>query len=277
MKIPDAYRKALLTAGEVDPKEKPAPIKAPESKEKAPAEDRDALNKVADDAVENDRPTADATKEDVGTRIDTSWLPFAAKTYHISANLDDYVIVNIPICPSDIPNRNGIAFPLEELIAYQPPPMNRMTYKAWTGCPVHLDHDNEDHTKAIGVIFDTSLRRMVGYGEGQIYVVYGLIGIDKTKDPKTAEKFLNGSMDTGSMGALAEYFTCSVCGARATDNEFTNCPHIRSTSAVNWRIMSYDGKNVVAFLKAHVLSPIEYSAVDDPAWATCLSDLILAR
>ena len=233
---------------------------------------------VADNAVAADQPTADISgPEQTAAKIDTSWLPFAAKTYKISSDLNDYVIVNIPICPSGLPNRNGVAFPLEELIAYQPPPISRLTYKAWTGCPVHLEHDNEDHEKAIGVIFDTSLRVMQGYGDGKHYVVYGLIGIDKTKDPETAQKFASGAMNTGSMGALADYFTCSVCGHAATSNRFTSCSHISSTEEVNWRILDVNGERVVAFLNAHVLSPIEYSCVADPAWATCLTEMVLAK
>ena len=232
----------------------------------------------ADKAVEDDSSTADIdSTQAMSAAVDTSWLPFAAKTYHISPKLEDYVIVNIPICPSDIPNRNGVAFPLAELIAYQPPPIARLTYKAWTGCPVHLEHDNEDHTKAIGVIFDTSLRVMKGYGENKHFVVYGLIGIDKNKDAQTAQKFLSGQMNTGSMGALADYFTCAVCGAAATKNAMTNCSHIRSTETVNWKIITHNGEKTVAFLNAHVLSPIEYSCVEDPAWATCLSEMILSR
>ena len=235
------------------------------------------VNKVADEAVSNDEPVAIKSPAEAASQVDTSWLPFAAKTYKISSDLSDYVIVNIPICPSDIPNRNGVAFPLAELIAYQPPPVARLTYKAWTGCPVHLEHENEDHEKAIGVIFDTSLRIMKGYGDGKHYVVYGLIGIDRTKDPETAEKFRTGAMDTGSMGALADYFTCSVCGHESTDNQFTNCAHIKSTKAVNWKIVDHEGKRVLAYLNAHVLAPIEFSAVADPAWATCLTDMVLAR
>ena len=127
------------------------------------------------------------------------------------------------------------------------------------------------------MIFDTSLRVMQGYGEGRHYVVYGLIGIDKKKDPQTAQKFLSGEMNTGSMGALADYFTCSVCGAPATKNPMTNCSHIRSTETVNWQIIMNNGVKTVAYLNAHVLSPIEYSCVADPAWATCLSETILSR
>jgi hypothetical protein len=272
MKIPkaftDAGKKSLVSAP--DPALDPVAVMGLE-------DDQPDLFEKADQAVADDAVVQTTDPKGFAERIDISWLPFAAKTYHISPNLDDYVIVNIPICPSDIPNRNGVAFPLAELIAYQPPPIARLTYKAWTGCPVHLEHDNEDHTKAIGVIFDTSLRPMKGYGNGRHYVVYGLIGIDKKKDSKTAQKFLSGEMNTGSMGALADYFTCAVCGAQATKNAMTNCAHIRSTDTVNWKIINHNGTKTVAFLNAHVLSPIEYSCVEDPAWATCLSDEILSR
>lgn len=261
MKIPSAFQQLRASK---------------EAKPSAPAQDIEKVHDVADKAVETDKPTADADVSNIVDKIDLSWLPFAAKTYKISPNLSDYVIVNIPICPSDIPNRNGIAFPLSELISYQPPPIARMTYKAWTGCPVHVEHDNEDHEKAVGVIFDTSLRRML-YGEGKHYVVYGLIGIDKTKDPETAQRFASGQVNTGSMGALADYFTCSVCGAQVGTNQFTNCPHVTSSDRVNWKIIDYEGQKVVVYLNAHVLSPIEYSVVQDPAWATCLSDMVLAK
>jgi len=210
-------------------------------------------------------------------QIDTSWLPFAAKTYCISPRLEDYLIVTIPLCPSDIPNRNGVAFPLAELLKYQPPPMARQVYKAWAGCPCHEEHDNEDCTKAIGVVFDTSLRQIKGYGNGQHYAVMGVIGIDKLKRPDMAEKFRTGAINTGSMGCMADDFTCSVCGAAAGESQFTNCAHIASTKQVNWKVIDYMGAKHVAYLNAHGLSPIEFSAVADPAWATALSEVILQR
>lgn len=269
LKLPQAYYES---------RSKPDTLKAElEPVEVANPEDL-ITQQVADKAVSSDTPTADIqTSAEVESKIDISWLPFAAKTYKISPDLDNYVIVNIPICPSDIPNRNGVAFPLSELIAFQPPPMNRLTYKAWTGCPVHLEHDNADCEKAIGIVFDTSLRVMKGYGSGKHYVVYGLIGIDKTKDPETAQKFLDKRMDTGSMGSLADYFTCSVCGCKASENQFTNCSHITSTQNVNWRIVDHMGDKVIAYLNAHVLSPIEMSCVSDPAWVTCLTEMVLDR
>lgn len=201
--------------------------------------------------------------------IDTSWLPWAAKTYHISPNLEDYVFKNMPICPSDVPNRNGIGFPLQELLRYQPPPIARQVYRAWTGCPVHYEHDNEDCTKALGVIFDTSLRQIKTHGNGKIYMVHGLIGVDKRKYPVLAGRLLDGSLNTGSMGALSDMFTCSVCGSSVTKETLLGCGHVEGPNNVNWRMVHHEGKNKIAYLNAFNLSPIEYSLVEDPAWTTC--------
>lgn len=204
-----------------------------------------------------------------GAAIDTSWLPWAAKTYHISPNLEDYVVKNMPICPSDVPNRNGIGFQLEELLRFQPPPVARQTYRAWAGCPVHYEHKNEDCTKALGVIFDTSLRKIKTHGNGQLYMVHGLIGVDRTKYPELAARMLDGTLNTGSMGALADVFTCSICGSQVKKSSFMNCGHVGSPDQVNWRVIDHGGERKIAHLFAHSLSPIEYSLVEDPAWVAC--------
>lgn len=205
------------------------------------------------------------------------WLPFAAKTYKISPRIEDYVLVTIPICPSDIPNRNGIGFPISELVAYQPPPINRQVFKAWAGCPVHIEHQNEDHEAAIGVIFDSDLTKITSYGQGKLWKVMGLIGIDKNKAPQIAQQVLETGSMNGSMGAMADFFTCSVCGAQAYKESYKNCSHITSTQDVNWRIVDYGGQKRLAFLNARSLSPIEFSWVKDPAWVPSTSDIILSR
>jgi len=200
-----------------------------------------------------------------------TWLPFCAKEYHISPKIEDYILVNTLICPSDIPNRNGIGFPITELAKWQPPPISRMAYKAWKGCPVHLEHDNEDHTKAYGVILDASLHKVTGFGGGKLWKVMGLLAIDKNKYPDVAQKVLTKQINTYSMGAMVDAFTCSFCGAECHDKYV--CPHIQSTKAVNWRsVKDFDGSQHLAFLNAHGLAPIECSIVADPAWAPALSD-----
>lgn len=212
-----------------------------------------------------------------GTVIDTSWLPFAAKTYCISPNLEDYVVKNMPLCPADLPNRNGVGFQLSELLRFQPPPIARQVYRAWAGCPVHYEHDNEDHTKALGVIFDTSLRLVKTHGDKKLYMVHGLVGVDRKKYPEHARRLLNNELTTGSMGALADEFTCSVCGKAVTKHPFMNCNHVGTPDQVNWRVVSHDGVDKLAFLWAHSLSPLEYSIVEDPAWVTCLSEGVLGE
>lgn len=209
--------------------------------------------------------------------IDLSFLPFAARNYHISPNIDDYVIFQTIICPSDLPNRNGIAFPLNELAKFTETPNPHFVYKGWVGCPLHIEHENEDPTKAIGVILDTSLVKCSEeYGNGKLYNVIGILAIDKTKDPEMAERFASGGIDTVSMGALASYFTCSICGAVIDDSH--TCPHIQSKDVVNFSpIEDADGNIHIAYLNAHCIEPIETSIVKDPAWAPALSDTILQK
>jgi hypothetical protein len=200
-----------------------------------------------------------------------TWLPFAAPVYKISPHIEDYIIVNTLVCPSDIPNRNGIAFPARELAAFQPPPTNRQSFKAWTGCPIHLEHDNEDHEKAYGVMFDSALTKVTGYGGGKLWKVMGLLGVDKNKYPDMAGKVLRKEINTYSMGALVDYFTCGYCGTECNAKHV--CSHITSPQNVNWKLYNdFDGSSHLAFLNAHGISPIECSIVADPAWAPALSD-----
>jgi hypothetical protein len=206
------------------------------------------------------------------TKLDLSFLPFAAKAYKISSRIEDYVLKAMPLMPSDLPNRNGIGFPLDELIAFQPPPMNRQVYKAWQFCPVHEEHKNDNPEEALGLVFDVSLRQVKTHGDGKLWMVHGLVGVDKTKYPKIAKELVDGVINTGSMGALATHFSCSVCGQEVSDNSMLNCGHISTSKDVNWKIVDHQGKRKLAYLKAHGLSPIEFSIVRDPAWVMALAD-----
>ncbi len=209
------------------------------------------------------------------SKIDTSWLKLAAPVYKISPNLSDYVITTTILTISDLPNRNGIGFPLEELTKFQVPPNNHLAYKGWAKCPIFYNHHNQDNEKASGVVFDVQLRQIDGYNNNKLYKVIGVVGIDKTKNPELARRVANGEVNTYSMGALADYFTCSYCGA-LIDEEHT-CSHINGTAAnVNFeRVVDYEGNTHIAFLNAHNLSPFELSVVEDPAWTAALSDVVL--
>jgi hypothetical protein len=234
----------------------------------------DALSSKQVNEVSKAVQTVDAEKDaSMVDRLNITWLPHAAKVYHISPRVEDYILVSTIICPSDIPNRNGIAFPTGELARFQPPPMNRMVYEAWAKCPVHYEHDNEDHTKAYGVIFDSTFHKVQGYGGGKLWKVQGLLGIDKQKYPDMARRVLEGEVNTYSMGALVDYFQCGFCGTECSSTHV--CPHISSIKNVNWSVQqSYDGQKHLAFLNAFGISPIECSIVEDPAWAPALSDTV---
>lgn len=212
-----------------------------------------------------------------------TWLPFAAKLYEISPDIEDYILVNTPICPSDLPNRNGIGFPLAELTRFIEPPVSRMAYKAWSGCPVHYEHKNEIHKDAYGVILDASLHKVTGYGGGKLWKVMGILAIDKKKYPKMAERVRTGEVNTYSMGALVDRFTCSYCGTELTKH--SHCHHINPgrvkdylSETLDWNpILNYDNTKHIAFRNAHGINPIETSIVESPAWTTALSDTILTN
>ncbi len=205
-----------------------------------------------------------------------TWLPFAAKTYQISPDINDYVIVCVPICPAEIPNRNGIGFPTSELVEFRPPPVSRQAYKAWAGCPAHYEHKNEVHEDAYGVILDASFHKVSGYGKGKLWKVMGLVGVDKTKYAKMAQRVLDGDINTWSMGAYVDSFSCSYCKKPMTKSQF--CNHLHPSNDVDWaEHQDYDGTRHLAFRNAHGINPIEISLVESPAWTTALSDHILTR
>jgi hypothetical protein len=203
-------------------------------------------------------------------------LPFAAKLYKISPNIDDYILISVPICPSDLPNRNGIGFPLDELTKFHPPPINRMSYKAWVGCPLHYDHKNEIHEDAYGIVLDATMHKVTGYGKGKLWKVMGLAALDKTKYPKMAQRVLDNDINTYSMGAMVDAFSCSYCKEPMTEQSY--CSHVHPKNDIDWQqVRGHDNSNHVAFRNAHGISPIELSLVESPAWTTALSDNILTR
>ena len=155
-----------------------------------------------------------------GSNIDISWLPAAADTYKISADPDDYVLVDVPIVTVDVPNRNMQAFPFEE-VAYFDPMYGKQIYKTFTGKPAHIDHINQDPLKAKGVHFDSTMEYIPAYG---LYKIRVLTGWDRTKDPHLVKQIISGARPGFSMGALVQAFVCSVCGA--TDTNVNPCRHM---------------------------------------------------
>lgn len=141
-------------------------------------------------------------------KIDTSWLPGAAKTFNISDDIADYVISDVPILTAPIPNKNMQAFTLKELL-YFDPMLHNFVFKTFVRSAMHFEHDNRDPLKAKGVIFDSVLIHVPKY---DIVKVSILIGCDRTKDPDLAKDILSKKRTGWSMGAIVKAFVDSITG-----------------------------------------------------------------
>lgn len=187
------------------------------------------------------------------------WLPFAAKELELSADPKDYLIYPVPIMYSDLPNRNGFAFPLQELVKWNVE-LGCQAYKGWSGMPMYKEHKSEEHKKALGIVLDTSLRRIKNYGMGKFWKVMALAAVDRNKDPERAERMEQGLLNTYSMGAMVDYCTCSYCDAVAGQ-----CEHV---SEDNDKIEFYEKNGRLVYKDVHGVKPYELSSVDDPAYGT---------
>ena len=196
--------------------------------------------------------------------LDISWLKSAASKYQISPDPKDYIIVELPIVTADIPNRNLDCFPFEVLSEFNHL-VGRITYQTLIGKPTFIDHQNNDPAAAKGVIFDAVLRSVNG-----IYRVKELAGFDRTKDPQLVRSILSGERNGYSMGALAGFVACSVCGHSSDGRMINCCRHIVEGKGKIFRgKLVYENCNAVNF--------VETSSVGDPADITAVSNDILQR
>lgn len=198
-----------------------------------------------------------------------SWLPFAAKELCISADVKDYLMYPVPIMYSDLPNRNGVAFPLTELIKWN---VRRgcQAYKGWSGCPMYEEHRSEDHTRALGVIADAAMRRIEGMGHGKLWKVVCLAAIDRNKNSLLAREMASGELNSYSMGAMVDGYTCSHCGA-----EIDKCDHVSLKKPIDfYELNASHGKELV-YRQVYGIDPYELSVVRDPAYGTATSDHLI--
>lgn len=198
-----------------------------------------------------------------------SWLPFASKELHISANVNDYLMYPVPIMYSDLPNRNGVAFPLGELAKWN---VKRgcQAYAGWKGMPMFEEHHSEDHTKALGVIADSALRRINGMGKGKLWKVVCLAAIDRTKNVLLAKELESGALNSYSMGAMVDGYTCSHCGA-----EIDHCDHVSLKKPIDFYELNAAHGNELVYRNVVGIDPYELSVVRDPAYGTATSDHLI--
>ena len=209
---------------------------------------------------------SEASEEDKlvkGIQVDVeSWLPQASKIYNISKDLNDYVVTVAEIMTSDLPNRNGIAFPLQELTKFNPD-TGQLGYQSWKGKPTFFEHKNDILADAKGVIFDSALLPAPEFA-GDIYKLLVLLGFDKKKDPALANDILSKRRNCYSMGAYANDYTCSICGAKVSKG---GCSHVN----VNYpQFKIIDGN--LAFLNVQDIIGFETSSVATPAFPRCIAE-----
>ncbi len=237
----------------------------------------EATTDEVEHTIDPDTPEGKEALEEIAhiNQLDyKTWLPFCADTYKISRDPEDFILVTTILAPSDIPNRNGVGFPLQELIKFQPPPIARQVYKAWAGTPLHVEHRNKNPEDAIGCVLDTSFHKVHGYGGGALWKIMALVAVDKYKNPERAEQIGKGLLKTYSMGAMSSSFACSYCGAEIDEKH--GCLHIPpGDDLVFYETRDYNGESHLVFKNAYDLAPIEFSSVKSPAWAVAHSDHIL--
>lgn len=183
-------------------------------------------------------------------RLDISWLKAAADAYNISSDPRDYVISEVPLVTVGIPNRNMDAFPFDEVSRFSHI-LGCMVYESFRHKPTFLNHDNKDPSKAKGVNFDASLRKV---GKN-LYKIFVLSGFDRTKDAYLAENIQQGKRDKFSMGAYVDHTKCSVHN-RQNGPPPTRCCNYKKGAIVN---------GILRFDNCYGVNYIENSSVDDPA------------
>lgn len=203
---------------------------------------------------------------DYGRDLGVGWLAAASRHYNISPDPKDYVMAPVTILVSSIPNRNGVAFPLRELAEFDPE-MGMLSYQTWGKKPVFYEHDNQDHTKALGVIFDVHMSAAPQFAGDTLHKVITLCGVDRTRSPMLANRLLTGSLRTWSMGATLTGYECSVCGHRPSKAN-PKCEHFGLNNR-NMRIFE-DAKRgrVLAHYICSGIRGFETSMVEVPAWAS---------
>lgn len=113
-------------------------------------------------------------------------------------------------------NDNFDTFPAEEI---------KKGYRTFIGKPVFVNHANEDHRRARGVILDAVLHEDFNSDGSPDTWCEVLMEVDALKFPKLAAAVLAGDIDRTSMGTDVAYSLCSFCGNKAA-TPLDYCSHI---------------------------------------------------
>lgn len=197
-----------------------------------------------------------------------TWLPFCAPLYRISPDPKDYILTPVIVMPSDLPNRNKVAFPLKELVRFNPE-TGLQAYKTWKGKPTYLEHRNNDITKSYGVIVDSFMRKLSGWSDDKVWKVILLLAFDRTKHPDVVNNILQGESNSYSMGAWVEHYECSYCGAKLGE-----CDHLIEGVhyGKNRAPSMYELNGKLVFPNCCGIQGFETSNVSTPAFISAISD-----
>ena len=155
-------------------------------------------------------------------------------------------------------NQNFDGFSAEEI---------RKSYKTFLGRPCFVNHNNENHRRARGVIVAVALHEDINPNGTPDCWVEVLMAIDAVHFPKLAEAIVKGEIARTSMGTDVEYSLCSFCGNKAaTPAEY--CKHIPRLKGKRIRRMTASGstEDVLVAEMCYGLNFFENSLlVEEPA------------
>lgn len=192
------------------------------------------------------------------------WLPFAAEKLKISSKLSDYVIVPTSIMPTELPNRNGVGFPFEELTAFNHE-HGKIAYKTWQAKSCFQEHKNNVVEESKGVILDAAMRPLSRF-EGNIWQVILLNSFDRTKDAHLANSILKKEATGYSMGAWVRDYECSICATSLKETNGKGCQHVNKKKP---EFAIFDGK--LAYYRAIDPVGFECSSVAVPAYVQAVN------
>lgn len=204
-------------------------------------------------------------------RLGIEWLPAAAEKLGISPNIRDFVAVPVVLLPSDLPNRNLVAFPAKRIMEFDTS-SGRLAYTSWLGMPMHKDHYNSDPSIAKGVVLDVAVRRIKN-AHGDLCKVIALCGIDRRRDPILANKILTGEVSDYSMGAMVRGYHCSICGVESAKPTEPKCTHIPARRN-QFNTFMKDGKRRLAYWNTGPFKGFEVSALEKalpPAFSSAVT------
>jgi hypothetical protein len=113
-------------------------------------------------------------------------------------------------------NDNFDEFPAEEI---------KKSYASFVGKPVFVNHHNDNHRRARGVIIDAALHEDRSPDGSPDTWCEVLMEVDAVRFPKLAKAILAGHVDRTSMGTDVAFSKCGYCGNKAS-TPLEYCQHI---------------------------------------------------